>query len=275
MFGAIIGDITGSTREWNNIKTRTFPLLEAGSFFTDDTVMTCAVASSLLVWRALPAERQTEQSFKTELITEMQQAGRKYEGRGYGGSFAAWIYEKDPKPYGSWGNGSAMRVSAVGDLAKDLAECKHLAAWSAEVTHDHPEGVKGALATAVCVYLARHGSTADELRAVAATYYPQLSDPAFTVDAIRPDYDYDVSCMGTVPQAIQCALEAANFEDAIRNAISLGGDSDTLAAVTGGIAEAMFGIPTRIALEFYDLMRNDDDSGSLCSAILDAYREIG
>lgn len=227
MYGAIIGDIVGSKYEFNNIKTKDFPFVSQGCEFTDDTVMTVAVANALLRSRA------EKRPFKPLLIREMQSLGRKYPFAGYGGMFSSWLDEEDPKPYNSFGNGSAMRVSPCGLIAVTLDEAIVLAKASAEVTHDHPEGIKGAEATAAAIFLARTGVKKEVIREYISNHYYNLSH---TLDEIRPTYRFDETCQNTVPQAIIAFLESENYEDAIRNAVSLGGDSDTLAAITGAIA---------------------------------------
>lgn len=225
MIGAIIGDIVGSKYEFNNIKTKNFPLLSRGCEFTDDTIMSIAVA------RALMEADQTKKPFEKLLVTEMQGLGRRYPSS-YGGRFASWIYEKDPKPYNSFGNGSAMRVSACGLAARSLEEAEEFGKASAEVTHNHPEGIKGAVSTAGAVYLAKTGASREQIREYLEAFYPLNQ----TVDEIRPDYYFNETCQNTVPQALICFLDSDSFEDSIRNAISIGGDSDTLAAITGSIS---------------------------------------
>ncbi len=227
MYGAIIGDIAGSKYEWHSIKTKDFPLLSEGCRFTDDTVMTVAVAKALLT------AREEQRSFKEVLVKTMQDFGRRYPRAGYGGRFRDWILAEDPKPYGSFGNGSAMRVSPCGLIAVTLAEALALAKASAEVTHDHPEGIKGAEAVAAAVFLAKCGSSREEIRDCIREHYYPLDK---TLDEIRPGYRFEVSCQKSVPEAIQAFLESESYEDAIRGAISLGGDSDTQAAIAGAIA---------------------------------------
>ena len=247
MIGAIIGDIAGSRFEWHNIKHKQFELLDRRCFFTDDTVMTLAVAEAILECCG-DTERLPDQTVKC-----MQEIGRPYPDCGYGGRFYRWIYSGDPEPYNSWGNGSAMRVSPVAWAARDLDECAAMSRAVTEVTHNHPEGIKGAEAIAVATFLALHGSSKDEIRKMIESAYGY--DLSFTLDDIRPDYHFDVSCMGTVPPAIVAFLESMDFEDAIKNAVSIGGDSDTLAACTGAIAEAYYGVPEKtrdIALTFLD-----------------------
>lgn len=246
MIGAIIGDIVGSRFEWNNIKTKDFELFTAGCFFTDDSVMTIAVADALI--RA----NGNIDVLSEYAVESMQLIGRPFPDCGYGGSFYHWMYSDNPKPYGSYGNGAAMRVSACGFAAKSLEEAKALSKAVTEVTHNHPEGIKGAEATAVSIYLARSGCSIEEIQQhISTKYYPM----DFTLDEIRDTYEFNETCQDTVPQALKAFFESLDFEDAIRNAISIGGDSDTLAAITGGIAEAYYGVPQDIkdkALEYLD-----------------------
>ena len=237
MLGAIIGDIVGSRFEWNNIKTKDFEFLTDKCFFTDDSVMTIAVADALMKANG-NLDALSEQAIKS-----MQTIGRPYPHCGYGGNFYYWIYTDNPQPYNSFGNGSAMRVSACGFVAKSLEEAKELSEAVTRVSHNHPEGIKGAEATAVAIYLARTGSSIAKIgKYINDNYYPM----DFTLDGIRDSYEFNEICQDTVPQAIKAFLESSDFEDAIRNAISIGGDSDTLAAITGGIAEAYYGIPDSI-----------------------------
>ena len=229
MYGCIIGDIVGSKYEFNNIYTKDFPLFSKGCSYTDDSLMTIAVAQALL------EAEEKQLSFSKLLVQHMQQLGREfpYPQGGYGGRFACWLRDKDPKPYHSYGNGSAMRVSPCGLFAVTLEEALELAKISAAVTHDHPEGIKGAQAVAAAIFLARSGSAKDAIRSyICENFYPLPK----TLAQIRKDYHFNESCQGTVPEAIVAFLESDSFEDAIRNAISLGGDSDTLGAITGSIA---------------------------------------
>lgn len=231
MLGAIIGDIVGSVYEWNNYKSKDFEFFSRLADFTDDTVCTIAVADVLLNGRP-PAEALYDWC-------------NRYPGRGYGGMFGRWIQAPGGKPYNSYGNGAAMRVSPAGLLARSLDEALDMARRVTEVTHNHPEGLKGAAATAHAIFLARGGATPAAIRAaIQAAYGYDLSR---TVDGIRPTYVFNETCQRTVPEALICALEATSFEDAIRNAISIGGDSDTVAAIAGGVAEATFGIPDELA----------------------------
>ena len=227
MYGAIIGDIAGSKYEWHSIKTKEFPLFSEGCRFTDDTVMTVAVAKALII------AREEQRSFKKVLVETMQDFGRRYPRAGYGGGFRNWIKAKHPEPYGSFGNGSAMRVSPCGLMAVTLEEALDLARASAEVTHDHPEGIKGAEATAAAVFLAKSGRSKEEIRDYIREHYYPLDK---TLDEIRPTYRFDVTCQGSVPEAIEAFLESESYADAIRGAISLGGDSDTQASIAGAIA---------------------------------------
>ena len=258
MIGAIVGDIAGSRFEFCNLKSKEFVLLAAedeaewgpASCFTDDTVMTLAVAQALADWRESGSSDSGELS--TMAVRAMQDFGRRYPRAGYGGHFAQWISEADPRPYNSWGNGAAMRVSACGWAGRTLDEVKAMSLAVTEVTHNHPEGTKGAEATAVCVFLARQGKSKDEIKAHVSEHYYPLD---FTLDEIRPTYDFDVPCQGSVPQALEAFFESTSFEDAIRNAISIGGDSDTIGAITGSIAGAYYGVPNDIrnkALSYLD-----------------------
>ena len=244
MYGAILGDIVGSPYEFdcNNYKAKDFPLFSRHSDFTDETVMTLAVAKALLSSRG-----QDDTAIKAALVREMQQLGRAYPDRGYGTHFGGWLYEDDPQPYQSYGNGSAMRVSSAAWLAKDMAESLHLARLTAEVTHNHPEGINGAQATAAAMFLARTGSSKADIRTYVEREFGY--DLSRSCDEIRPDYHHVESCQETVPQAITAFLESSDFEDALRTAVSLGGDSDTLAAITGSIAEAFYGVPEDLKAE--------------------------
>jgi len=225
MIGAIAGDIIGSVYEWQRIKTKAFPLFDSRCFFTDDSVLTVAVANAIL----------TDGDYEKSVV----EIGRRYPDSGYGGSFARWLQAEDRKPYNSWGNGSAMRVSPVGFAFDTAEEVLREAGRSAEFTHNHPEGIKGARATALAIWL---GRTTHDKKAMRAEIVARFGyDLNRTVDEIRPTYGFDESCQGTVPQALVAFFDASSYEDAIRNAVSLGGDSDTLACITGGIAEAFYG----------------------------------
>ncbi|MCA6586761.1 MAG: ADP-ribosylglycohydrolase family protein [Pseudanabaena sp. M051S1SP1A06QC] len=232
MLGAIVGDIVGSIYEFNNHRSKDFPLFSGGCDFTDDTVLTVAVADCLM-----------NQGSYVEYIKNYT---RKYPNRGYGGRFAQWIRIESMEPYNSWGNGSAMRVSAVGFAFDDLEMVIQEAKRSAEVTHNHPEGIKGAQATALAIYMARQGQSKEQIKSAIAKSFSYDLDR--TLDEIRPVYQFNESCQETVPEAVIAFLESTDFEDAIRNGISLGGDSDTLTCITGGIAEAFYGgVPQDIA----------------------------
>lgn len=237
ILGAVCGDIIGSTRENNPIKTKDFELFPPYSTFTDDTIMTLAVAKWLC----------EDKDSQEVLVKNLQLFGSKYPYGGYGRNFHHWLGEENPKPYGSWANGSAMRVSPCAWVADTLEEAQGLAKKSAIVTHNHPEGIKGALATSDAIYLARVGATKEEIKShIEIRYEYNLSR---SLDEIRPIYKFDISCAGSVPESIISFLEAEDFEDAIRNAISLGGDSDTQAAIAGSIASAYWDIPLYIVDE--------------------------
>ena len=244
MYGAFIGDIVGSKYEFNNIKTKQFPLFSPGCDYTDDTIMTVAVAKAILLSREEQFKRSKNgKGFQEFLIEVMQDFGRRYPHPtgAYGGSFAKWLRQKNPKPYGSYGNGSAMRVSPCGLAAVTMEEALALARASASVSHDHPEGIKGAEAVSAAVFLAKCGRTKEEIGQYISEHYYNLD---FTLDSIRETYKFDGSCQGSVPQAIVAFLESENFEDAIRNVISSGGDCDTTGAITGSIAWTYYAVQT-------------------------------
>lgn len=248
MLGAAFGDVAGSVYEWHNIKHKLTKeeLLRSDAFFTDDTVMTYAVAAGLSEGLdCLPKDWLNAPDYESVLFDavckKMQAYGRRYPRAGYGGNFRNWIGSDNPRPYGSWGNGSAMRASYAGWAAHSLAEAEKLGEISAKVTHDHPEGIKGAVVVAGCIFMLRNNASKAAVREYASKYY----DLNFTLDEIRENYRFDVSCMGTVPQALNAFLEGKDFTDVISNALSIGGDSDTLAAIAGGIAEAVYPIPQK------------------------------
>lgn len=246
MVGAILGDIIGSPYEFDRgQKAKDFPLFRESSLFTDDTVMTVAVAEALM-----EADKEmAEEEIKKLLVSSMRRWGRKYPYAGYGMRFSIWLAESRPKPYGSYGNGSAMRVSSAAWLFDDLATVRKMARLSAEVTHNHPEGIKGADATASAIFLARTGKTKAEIKEfIEKEFHYDLSR---TCDEIRPDYYHVESCMETVPEAITAFLEGQDFEDVIRTAVSLGGDCDTLTAIAGSIAEGFYGVPEVLKKESY------------------------
>ena len=234
LFGAIIGDIVGSRFEFNNHRSKDFELFHEKCFVTDDSIMTIAVANAIL------ESKNKKNDLGLLAIQWMQKLGRPYPRCGFGGRFFHWIYQDNPTPYYSFGNGAAMRVGTCGYFGKDLEDTKALSKSVTEVSHNHPEGLKGAEATSVCVYLARNGKTKEEIKRYVNEHYYSLD---FTLDDIRDTYLFNETCQDTVPQAIQAFLESKNFEDAVRCAISVGGDSDTLAAITGAIAGAYYGIP--------------------------------
>lgn len=237
ILGAIIGDIVGSRYEFHNVKDTNFELFPARCRTTDDTVMTLAVAN----WLMSDPEHKKE-----TLVMQMQTLGQKYPRAGYGGNFFLWLYRREAKPYGSWGNGSAMRVSPVGLFAKDIDEAMHLAKLSAEVSHNHPEGIKGAQAIACGMVLCKQKKSKEEIRKfIENTFGYDLSR---TIKEIRPGYHFDVSCQGSVPVAIRAFLEGNSFEEVIRLAVSVGGDSDTIGAMAGSLASCYYDIPKEIAL---------------------------
>ena len=246
MIGTIIGDIVGSRFEWNNHRSKDFDLLPHKCFFTDDSVISLAVCDALMRCKADFSD------LSEQAIRSMQTIGRLYGDSGYGVSFNSWINSDNPQPYNSYGNGAAMRVSGCGYAGKTIDEVKQLSKAVTEITHNHPEGLKGAEAVAVAVFLARTGNSLIEIQDyIIKNYYPL----GFTLDGIRETYRFNESCQDTVPQALEAFFESTSFEDAIRNAISIGGDSDTLAAITGSVAEAYYGVPTNIrkhALTFLD-----------------------
>ena len=268
MYGAILGDIIGSPFEFDRgDKTKDFKLFSRRSHFTDDSVMTLAVCEALLK----VGQDATVKEIEDTVISSMQSWGRRYPHEGYGGYFRRWLTARHPEPYNSFGNGSAMRVSAAGWLYDSLEKTRVVAKATAKVTHNHPEGIKGAEATASAIFMARNGSSKEEIKKYIENEFHY--DLNRTLDEIRPSFHMDETCQKTVPEAIIAFLEARDFEDAIRNAVSLGGDTDTLGAITGSIAEAYFGISETLISEcrnrinkdmrdvvdaFYSLVREDD-----------------
>lgn len=243
MLGAIIGDIVGSVYEFNNYRAKDFtPFFHPQASYTDDTVCTVAVADALL------SGRHPGQVLK-------DWGTRYWENGGWGGRFAIWLESDSLEPYNSFGNGAAMRVAPAGLLARTLEECVELSNWVTAVTHNHPEGMKGAAATASAVHMARSGFSQTAIRKYVADHFGYDMDRS--VDDIRPTYRFNETCQNTVPEALICVLEASDFEDAIRNAISIGGDSDTVAAIAGGVAEALFGIPDDIAAQGWRYLPED------------------
>ena len=244
MYGAILGDIIGSPFEFDRgDKTKEFDLFTKGCDFTDDSVMTIAVGEALLAVGPQATVKEIEEA----VVTNMQDWGKRYPYAGYGGRFRYWLRERNPKPYGSYGNGSAMRVSAAGGLYDSLERTREVARATANVTHNHPEGIKGAEATASAIYMARNGSSKEEIKEYIEKEFHYNLDR--TLDEIRPGYHMDETCQRTVPEAIIAFLESKDFEDAVRNAVSLGVDTDTLGAITGSIAEAFYGIPAVLIAE--------------------------
>ncbi len=237
MIGPIIGDIAGSRFEWNNCRSKEFELFTGECFATDDSIMSLAVCQALLESEGDP------DTLARQAVSRMRELGNLYPGAGYGGRFAEWLVQPNPQPYNSFGNGSAMRVGGCAYAGKTLDEVKALSAAVTAVTPNHPEGIKGAEATAVAQFLAISGKSLAEIReAVTREYYPL----DFTLDEIRSSYRFNETCQETVPQALEAFFESTSFEDAIRCAISVGGDSDTLAAITGAVAEAYYGVPAAI-----------------------------
>jgi ADP-ribosylglycohydrolase len=261
MYGAILGDIIGSPFEFDRgNKTKEFDLFTKGCDFTDDSVMTIAVGEALLAVGTEATVKEIEEA----LVTNMQDWGKRYPYAGYGGRFRYWLRESNPKPYGSYGNGAAMRVSAAGWLYDSLERTREVARATANVTHNHPEGIKGAEATASAIYMARNGFSKEEIKEYIEREFHYNLDR--TLDEIRPGYHMDETCQRTVPEAIIAFLESKDFEDAIRNAVSLGGDTDTLGAITGSIAEAFYGIPDVLIAE----CRSRIDEG-LMTDVLDEF----
>lgn len=251
MIGAILGDMIGSPYEFDRgDKTKDFPLFSSRSHFTDDSVMTIAVAVALI-----SSYGKSDDEIRTALVDSMQKWGKRYPNAGYGGMFRHWLSSKKLKPYGSFGNGSAMRVSSVGWLYYDIDTTRKMAALTAEVTHNHPEGIKGAEATASAIFLARTGHSKDDIRQYIIKEF--VYDLSRTCDEIRPTYHHVETCQETVPEAITAFLEGSDFEDVIRTAVSLGGDCDTLTCIAGGMAEAFYGIPDEISVECYKRLSED------------------
>jgi ADP-ribosylglycohydrolase len=260
LIGAIIGDIAGSRFEFNNHRSKEFELFTDECNVTDDSIMTLAVAKAIMETgknlKLLSNDSKNNYYYykllKSMTIRYMQKIGRKYPHCGYGGMFGQWIFSDNPKPYYSFGNGAAMRISPVGFIAPTEDEARKLSETITAVTHNHKEGIKGAEATVISIYMAKHGASKEEIRQKINEDYYNLN---FTIDEIRDTYEFNETCQETVPQAIVAFLESDSFEDAIRTAISVGGDSDTLAAITGSIAEAYYGVPEDIkekALTYLD-----------------------
>lgn len=249
MLGAIVGDVVGSIYEFNNHRSKDFELFGKGCFATDDSIMTLAVAKAVL--------ESKDSGYNSDVLAAnavkyMHEIGRPYPNCGYGGRFADWMYSNDPHPYNSFGNGAAMRVSPVAYAAPTMEDCARMSKAVTAVTHNHPAGILGAEATACAVWAALHKWTKDEICELMERYY----DLDFTIDEIRPTYYFNETCQDTVPQAFVAFLEADNFEDTVRTAISVGGDSDTLAAIACSIAGAYYGIPETISEKAYSYLDN-------------------
>lgn len=247
MLGAVIGDIVGSIYEFNNIKRKDFRLFDPFCHFTDDTVMTFAVAEALR-----KTQKRNFKNLSEQTIKEMRKFGKLYPYAGYGSSFKNWLEEKSPKPYNSYGNGSAMRVSAVAYNAKSIEEVRDLARKVTIVSHNHLEGIKGAESTAVAIWIALHNTSKEKIKRYIEENYYKLD---FNYENLKEKYYFNETCQNTVPQAIYCFLISNDFEDCLRTSVSIGGDSDTLCAISCAIAEAYYGIPEKIhnqALAFLD-----------------------
>ena len=252
MLGAIVGDVIGSVHEGAGTKTKDFPLFVDGTTFTDDSVLTVAVAEWILTAR--------------NLVDLLHSYTETYPGRGYGGMFHHWARRRVREPYNSFGNGAAMRVSPVGFAFETMEEVLAWSKRSAEVTHNHPEGIRGAQATATAIYLARRVRNKDQIKHAIESQFGY--DLSARLDQIRPTYDFDETCQGTVPQALASFFESSSFEDALRNAISLGGDADTLACIAGGVAEAYYGeVPQELAKPVRAMM------DERLVAVVDRFRE--
>lgn len=267
MYGAILGDIIGSPYEFNRgDKTKDFPLFSERSRFTDDTVMTIAVADAFLDAQPNAADEWTT----NRLINGLRMWGKKYPRAGYGVRFNLWLQVQKPIPYNSFGNGSAMRVSSVAWIYNDMVAVRKAARMSAEITHNHPEGIKGAEATAAAIYLARTGHSKAEIKEYIVKNFQY--DLSRTCDEIRPNYRHIESCQQTVPEAITAFLEGESFEDVIRTAVSLGGDCDTLTAIAGSIAEGFYGVPE--ALKEECRLRLPDDMRAVLERFDEHLKEV-
>lgn len=263
MIGAVIGDIAGSRFEFNNFRSKKFTLITRDCFPTDDSFMTIAIGKAILDCRG-------DYTHLSELaVKNMQEFGRRYPHGGYGGMFRLWLAEENPQPYNSFGNGAAMRVSGAGFAARSLEEAKELARKVTCVTHNHPEGLKGAEAVAVAIYLARNNKSPEQIKDYIQKNYYKID---FTLDEIRPRYTFNETCQGSVPQAFEAFFESTDFEDAIKNAVSIGGDSDTIAAITGGIAEAYYGVPLYLRSAAENILDNGYYGYAL--AWLDKFEEL-
>ncbi len=262
MIGAVIGDIAGSRFEKRSNKSKKFELFTDQCRATDDSVMSIAIAKAILSCEGDPDFLHLGDA----AVTCMQELGRQYPYAGYGGRFRHWIYSAIPVPYNSWGNGSAMRVSACGWAARSIEEAVLLSRLVTEVTHNHPEGIKGAEAVTVAIYLARTGVDKEAIHAYIDEHYYKID---FTPDDIRDTYAFDVSCQGSVPEALSAFYVSTDFEDAVRTAVSIGGDSDTIAAITGSIAEAYYDVPDEIRERALTYL--DDDLRAVIAAFEGCY----
>ncbi len=262
MIGAILGDMIGAPYEFDRgNKTKDFPLFCSRSWYTDDSVMTIAVAQALM-----ETMDGTDDGICAALVCSMQHWGARYPDAGYGGMFYHWLRAEDPQPYGSYGNGSAMRVSSAGWLYDTLEKTRHIARLTAEVTHNHPEGIKGAEAVASAIFMARNGKSKAEIRDyIVSEFGYNLSR---SCDQIRPGYHHVETCQETVPEAITAFMEGTDFEDVIRTAVSLGGDCDTLTCIAGSMAEAFYGVPEELKAECRKRLPAD------MRAILDCFEKM-
>ena len=252
MYGAILGDIIGEPFEFDRgNKTKDFPLFSDKPCFTDDTVMTVAICDGILT----AGTEADEQTMKNAMISSLLDWGHKYPKENYGLSFRNWLFNNDTKPYNSWGNGSAMRVSSVGWLFDTLERTRQVARWSAEISHNHPEGIKGAESTASIIWMARNGYSKTEIKSFVEKEFKY--DLSRTCDEIRPGYFHTESCQETVPEAIRAFLEGNDFEDVIRTAVSLGGDCDTLACIATSMAEAFYGVPKSLKEKCLEITTDD------------------
>lgn len=248
MIGTIIGDIVGSRFERKNHKSTDFDLFTEKCHFTDDSVMTLAIAKAIL------ESRDDWSGLGTNAVKYMQEIGRMYPNCGYGHMFYLWLHKKAPKPYQSFGNGAAMRVSPVAYAAETIEQCIEFSDVVTKITHDHVEGLRGAQATSVAIWMALHGMSKNTIQSLIEAQYYDLN---FSIDELRPTYRFDASCQGSVPQAIKAFLESNDFEDTIRLAVSIGGDSDTIAAIAGGIAGAYYGVPDEIRVQAMEYLPGD------------------
>ena len=255
MYGAILGDMIGSPYEFDRgNKTKDFPFFDKGATFTDDSVMTIAIAEALMQAIA-DGVIDNEETTKNLIIDSMHKWGHRYPDAGYGGRFYYWLKDNSREPYNSFGNGSAMRVAAVGWLFDDLETTRKIASWTAEVTHNHPEGIKGAEATASAIFMARTGMSKEEIKDYIISEFGY--DLSRTCDEIRPNYYHVESCQETVPEAVTAFMEGKDFEDIIRTAVSLGGDCDTLTCIAGSIAEAYYGVSDQLKSVCQDMLTAD------------------